>query len=52
MSKPVRRVVTGHRRDGCSTVLADGPADRAARDHESLLRDFGIDAEEPEEICG
>ena len=26
MSKPVRRVVTGHRADGRSTVLIDGPA--------------------------
>lgn len=26
MARPIRRVVTGHRSDGCSTVLMDGPA--------------------------
>jgi hypothetical protein len=26
MARPIRRVVTGHRTDGRSTVLLDGPA--------------------------
>ena len=56
MSKPktVRRVVTGHRADGRSTVLIDTPAPNVnhrprtggeVRDNETLLRDFGIGTE-------
>jgi mannose-6-phosphate isomerase-like protein (cupin superfamily) len=31
MTKPVRRVITGHRPDGRSTVVADGPAPNVKR---------------------
>ena len=41
MARPIRRVVTGHRPDGRSTVLADGPApnvkERAAGNASTLL---------------
>ena len=41
MARPIRRIVTGHRPDGRSTVLADGPApnvkERAAGNASTLL---------------
>jgi hypothetical protein len=47
-AKAIRRVVTGHRADGRSTVLRDTPApnvkQRQAGNASTLLRDFGIGA--------
>lgn len=53
MARPVRRVVTGHRKDGRSTVLADGPApnvkQRAAGNASTLL---WVTEESPSEVFG
>jgi mannose-6-phosphate isomerase-like protein (cupin superfamily) len=53
MAKPVRRVITGHRSDGGSTVLVDGLApnvkQRAAGNASTLL---WVTAESPADVSG
>jgi mannose-6-phosphate isomerase-like protein (cupin superfamily) len=53
MARPIRRIVTGHRPDGRSTVLVDGPApnvkERAAGNASTLL---WVTDECPAEVSG
>lgn len=53
MPKPVRRIVTGHRADGRSTILADGPApnvrQRQAGNGSTLL---WVSEESPARLAG